>query len=359
MARQGLRLATLWDYRFGQEGRALPPLSVNLELTARCNLHCNMCWLWGTNGINPVQNGELDTAAVKKVIDEFSAFRPGVYLQGGEILTRPDIVEILEHLAARHVIFGFTTNGTLITPEIARAIVNSASAVSVSLDGPEARNDRVRGEGNFRRAVDGVRMLIAQRGRSPVPGVKLNVLFADLDIPEMEEMIHLGAELGVDVVKFGNLQFLSQPRADQHRQAMKELFDIDCRSVYGYVSTPQLDTAELWGKLSFLRGKRNGVRIETWAPKTEQEVRNWYCGVVTDSYHYCYFPWFSVMVMANGSVVPCGEYRHPEYSAGNVREQSFDAIWNGERMCRFRQTLKEIKFFPGCDRCCGLDSYAR
>jgi radical SAM protein with 4Fe4S-binding SPASM domain len=360
LAFQGLRLLTLGDYRFIRSGWAFAPLSINLELTARCNLKCRMCWLWGESGVGGAfVADELDTTIVKRTIDELSRMRPFIYLQGGEILIRKDVVEIMQHLAARRLVFGFTTNATLITEGLAREIVRRASAVSVSLDGPEARHDEIRGKGNFQRALQGIRLLLAARGASPLPAVKINTLFPGLSTDELAAMMRLGAELGVDVLKLGNLQFITRDRAESHKQVMNELFAIECRSVDGYVSDPRLDIADLWQKLLALRQKQHGPRLEAWSPRSQDTLKRWYCGTVQDSFRYCFFPWFSAMIRADGSVVPCGEYRHPEYSAGNVRDEPFAKIWNGPKMRRFRQVLRKTKFFPGCDRCCGLDSYAR
>ena len=354
---QSLRLATLLDFRFFRNGWAFAPFSVNLELTARCNLKCRMCWLWGENSVGSSFVGEeMDTATIKRTIDSLARYRPFIYLQGGEIMVRNDLVAIMRHLTQRHLVFGFTTNATLTTEELAREIVRHAAAVSVSLDGPEVKHEAIRGQGNFRRALQGIRHLVAARGSSAAPAIKLNTLSTGLSCAEMEEMVRLGSELGVDVVKFGNLQFLTRERGEEHKRVMKELFAIDCRSIDGYVSDPRLDVAELWEKLSFLRGKRG---VETLSTKSLDALKRWYHGTVTDNYHFCFFPWFSAMIRADGSVVPCGEYRQPEFSAGNVREQPFTEIWNGPKMRRFRQVLRREKFFPGCDRCCGLDSYAR
>jgi radical SAM protein with 4Fe4S-binding SPASM domain len=354
---QSLRLATLFDFHFFRNGWSFAPFSINLELTARCNLKCRMCWLWGENSVGATFVGEeLDTATIKRTIDDLVRYRPFVYLQGGEIMIRKDIVEIMSHLTRRHLVFGFTTNATLVTAELAREIVRHSAAVSISLDGPESKHDDIRGKGNFQRALQGIKYLLTARGNSAAPLIKMNTLSTGLTCPEMEKMIGLGRELGVDVVKFGNLQFLTRERAEEHKRVMKELFATDCRSIDGYVSDPQLDVTDLWEKLSFLRGKRG---VETWSTKSLEALKRWYHGRVTDSYHYCFFPWFSAMIRADGNVVPCGEYRQPEYSAGNVREEPFSKIWNGPRMREFRRVLRKERFFPGCDRCCGLDSYAR
>lgn len=357
LAGQGLRLLTLPDFHFLRSGWAFPPVSVNFELTVRCNLQCRMCWLWGEHRVGASFVGEeLDTATVLRTIDDLARYRPFIYLQGGEVLLRKDLPLIMQRLSARHLIFGFTTNGTLITNELAEAIVRYAGAVSISLDGPEMKHDSVRGTGSFQRTCEGIRRLVAVRGKARRPVIKLNALATSLAGDEMQEIVRLGTELKVDVVKFGDLQFLTPERAAQHKKVMKQAFDIDCRSIDGYVAMPELDIAQLWKNL---RAVGNCPGVETWRRKSFEALRRWYQGTVSDSYRYCFFPWFSAMIRADGSVVPCGEYRHPEYSLGNVRSEPFSRMWNGVRMRRFRQVLRENGFFPGCDRCCGLESFAR
>lgn len=52
---------------------------------------------------------------------------------------------------------------------------------------------------------------------------------------------------------------------------------------------------------------------------------------------YCEYPWTSLTVMADGSVVPCTQDYDVEMALGNVREQSLAAIWNGEPYRRLRE----------------------
>ncbi|MGE5505898.1 MAG: radical SAM/SPASM domain-containing protein [Actinomycetota bacterium] len=51
---------------------------------------------------------------------------------------------------------------------------------------------------------------------------------------------------------------------------------------------------------------------------------------------YCEYPWTSFTVMADGSVVPCTQDYDVEMVLGNVREQTLEEIWNGERYRTFR-----------------------
>ena len=68
------------------------PLSVQLDLTYRCNERCVHCYL------DHEDHGEMTTAEIKHLLDEMAA--AGVLfltLSGGEIFLRKDFFEILEY----------------------------------------------------------------------------------------------------------------------------------------------------------------------------------------------------------------------------------------------------------------------
>lgn len=52
---------------------------------------------------------------------------------------------------------------------------------------------------------------------------------------------------------------------------------------------------------------------------------------------YCEFPWYSLTVMADGSVVPCTQDYNAEMTFGNARESSLADIWNGPKYEQFRK----------------------
>lgn len=56
-------------------------------------------------------------------------------------------------------------------------------------------------------------------------------------------------------------------------------------------------------------------------------------------YHqqYCEYPWTSLTVMADGSVVPCTQDYDTELRLGNIHENSLEDIWNGEEYRRLRE----------------------
>jgi radical SAM protein with 4Fe4S-binding SPASM domain len=62
-------------------------------------------------------------------------------------------------------------------------------------------------------------------------------------------------------------------------------------------------------------------------------------------------PWSQADIDYNGNVHFCADY--PDYVIGNIREQRFWDIYNGERAQKFRKELRESPqgIFPGCLRC--------
>jgi len=51
---------------------------------------------------------------------------------------------------------------------------------------------------------------------------------------------------------------------------------------------------------------------------------------------YCEYPWTSMTVMADGSVVPCTQDYDCEMAQGNIHEQTLEEIWNGENYRNLR-----------------------
>ena len=128
------------------------------NLTRTCNLRCQHCY---TDSANQKYAGELSTEECKRVLDDLAAYRvPAVLFSGGEPLVRPDVFELAAHARQLGLHVVLSTNGTLITPEIARRLKGLKFAyVGISLDSafPEV-HDRFRGmEGAYEKTMRGFR----------------------------------------------------------------------------------------------------------------------------------------------------------------------------------------------------------
>lgn len=57
------------------------------------------------------------------------------------------------------------------------------------------------------------------------------------------------------------------------------------------------------------------------------------------TYHLCPYPWFSFMIASNGDVVACCRDLEHKTVLGNLFEQEFEEIWNGDKYRALRRDL--------------------
>ena len=132
------------------------PLDGNLDLTYRCNNTCRHCWLWLPPDA-PRGREELSFAELRRIVDE--ARRMGCQawtISGGEPLLRPDFAEIFDFITGKSVHYSLNTNGTLITPEIARLLTRRGNKM-VALYGAtaEVHDGVTRNPGSFEATMRG------------------------------------------------------------------------------------------------------------------------------------------------------------------------------------------------------------
>ncbi len=125
--------------------------------TQTCNLRCMHCY---AGSENKKYSGEMTTDEAKAMIDDLSAFgAPVLLFSGGEPCMRPDLLELMHYAKEHGMRVVISTNGTLITPELAAKFAEvGLSYVGVSLDGGRETHDKFRGmPGAFDRAMEGIR----------------------------------------------------------------------------------------------------------------------------------------------------------------------------------------------------------
>ena len=130
---------------------------VSWNCTRTCNLKCRHCY---ANSEGKRYAGELTTAEALAFIDALAAFRvPVILFTGGEPLMREDLFTLTAYAREKGIRATLSTNGTLITPEMARTIKDHGIGyVGISIDGDPAVNDALRGvEGAYARALEGIR----------------------------------------------------------------------------------------------------------------------------------------------------------------------------------------------------------
>ncbi|MDR2340605.1 MAG: radical SAM protein [Deltaproteobacteria bacterium] len=126
------------------------------NITRSCNLSCLHCYASATSDKAP---DELDHEEARDLVLSLTEYKvPVILFSGGEPLLRPDLFELIELAVSRGTRAVLSTNGLLITKDIATRLKGiGLSYVGISLDGLEHHHDRIRrNEGAFRQAVNAV-----------------------------------------------------------------------------------------------------------------------------------------------------------------------------------------------------------
>src|ERR1700688_4328426 len=133
------------------------PLSVQLDLTYRCNGRCAHCYL------DHIDHGEMTTGEIKELLGQMAD--AGVFyltISGGEILMRRDLFEILEYARARTFCIKLKTNGILIRAKEAQRIRSlgvESVQISIYSHRPEIHDAITKMPGSLRQSIDAMRLL--------------------------------------------------------------------------------------------------------------------------------------------------------------------------------------------------------
>jgi MoaA/NifB/PqqE/SkfB family radical SAM enzyme len=136
------------------------PLEGHIDLTYRCNNTCRHCWL-SIPANDPAREREISFDEIKNIVGQARAMGTRRWsISGGEPMLRPDFPEIFDLLTARAVSYTLNTNGTLITPELARLLTRKGTKM-IALYGatPETYERVTRHPGGFEMVMRGFRYL--------------------------------------------------------------------------------------------------------------------------------------------------------------------------------------------------------
>jgi radical SAM protein with 4Fe4S-binding SPASM domain len=187
------------------------PLDIYFDYTWRCNLKNKKC---GKDSFcyarNRLGNITMSPQIVQKVIRELYDWGVMmIHLAGGEPTIDEDgIANYLDTANKFGLYLSIATNGLLLTPTICEIILrNNLKSVSIGLDGAdEETHSKVRGKGLFEKTVQNIKNITEMRNSCKSnTAIALKPTFDfNKSRKELEDLILLGIDLGLDEVKFSN-----------------------------------------------------------------------------------------------------------------------------------------------------------
>ncbi len=274
-----------------------PPFRFWIEPTDACNLRCVMC----PREHDRTGGRFMDMELFRSLLRMISPFvRDAALHHRGEPLLHPEICGMLREASA--VCYTkLHTNGMLLDKNTAEALVASGlDSLTFSFDGisPEFY-ESVRRGGDYATVMKNIETFLDVR-RS---------------MSSRKPYVH------VEVIRMEDHPLFDMEKVKSFRRTLRRM------GVDGF----ELHRLHNWGGL-----------LESSSYDRRPPVGG----------GRCLFPWFSMVVLADGTVTACPQDYAPAYPVGDIGKQGIMEIWNGERMIALREALLSGRLdgFP-CEHC--------
>lgn len=302
--------------RFVEQGLR-SPVNLTWEVTLACNLRCRHCL---SSSAEPAVN-ELSTEEALALVEELSQQRVfQVNFGGGEPFMRPDFLQIIDACHERGIMTCISTNGTLFTPELVERLSQTQMmAIQVSLDGAQQSTcEAIRGKGTYASAIQALKLL----ARSPIP-TSINTVLTRANAEEIGDLQRLADELGVSL---RISRFRPSGRGAENWEELRP--------------TP----AQLL-RFSDWLGKNENIRTgDSFFSLTSQERQGLglnLCGACK----------LTCCVSPTGKVYPCAFLQTDRFEAGDLRQNSFQEIWDHSAIFSSFRSLR----IHSCEDCQRFD----
>ncbi len=282
------------------------PYRMDIALTYRCNNACSHCY-----NDRPRNYPELATEEWYKIIDHLWDLRiPHIVFTGGEPTLRDDLPDLIRRAEKNGQITGLNTNGRKLSDPsyVEQLLAAGLDHVQITLEShePEIHDRMVCNKGAWDQTVAGIRNVLKTRLY-----VMTNTTMLTHNRESIPETLRFLAELGVPTVGLNALIYSGQGKTVGTGLSEKDLKPL-------LTSAKEITSA-------------NGQKL-IWYTPTQYcnfdpvELGLGVKGCTAALYNMCLEP--------DGSVLPCQSYYH---SLGNIRDTSWDEIWNHELCVELRE----------------------
>lgn len=315
------------------EGKNIYPIELEIGLTNACNHRCIFCALDYTG----YQPNRINTEMLVSNLQELAlkGIKSIIYAGEGEPLLHKDAPDIINETKSLGIDVAMSTNGVLLTPEVSRDCLKSLTWIRFSTAAirEETYNKIQRGQaGDLSRVLTNMEEAVRvkrDQGLNTTLGVQMLLLNDNKD--EIVEMGKVLREIGVDYYTIK--PFSQHPQSRQILQVdYSEMMDLEKEAL-------NLQTDDF------------KVYFRTHAMEKLECKRG---------YKQCLALPFMVYIDAKGNLWPCIVFMgRDEYAYGNLNQNSFVEIWEGERRKKIIERFQQMDLEKECREICRLDEMNR
>lgn len=292
---------TKWTRKPTQWGT---PISISFEPTTSCNLRCPECPSGLRQFTRPTgmlsNNFFRDT--VEQLKDDLLYL---IFYFQGEPYLNPDFLDMVKHASDRGIYTATSTNAHYLKDENAKRTVESGlDRMIISIDGTTQETySNYRIGGNLDKVIEGTKNLIKWKKElgSKTPHVIFQFLVVKPNEHQIEDVKKLGEEVGVDEVRFKTAQ------------------------IYDYENDP------------------NQLIPDNPKYSRYQKTENGHTSIKNPLLNHCWKLWHSCVLTWDGLVVPCCFDKDATHQLGDLKQNSFEEIWQGAKYQTFRKSLLKAR----------------
>ncbi len=278
----------------------VPIESIAVNITRQCNLRCKYCYNHNGHNIQPGDtNSELTADEIigfLKQLKPFLSKNPSLNILGGEPLLDSDkLLEVSRYAGKQGFNTLVSTNGTSISNVFAKQARKIGLDVQISVDGHNADlNDPLRGQGVFKRAEDGVRILVENKVHTIV-----SMVCCEDNFPYLEDYYQWAKSMGVNEARFIPLKNMGSAGKEE----IKPVSTLEMIKKALQIFSKNSDLAALAGRDCF-------SIIANTCKSSNKRVS---CGTGLQT----------LLLDADGSIYPCLNTNMPEFKIADIRDESF------------------------------------
>ncbi len=306
---------TKYSYRMIKARLMGYPSFVMIEPTNACNLHCPLCTAppWMVERARKITSYEEG----KLYIDNVKSMTPNVlFYLAGEPLLNKDLFKIVRYAEDNGLKTMFSTNATLFNRQRVQELLDSGlSRLIISFDGATKESyEKYRVNAKFDNVVSNIKMLCSEKKNQGKlkPVIELQFIVTKYNENEIPMIKQLAAEMGVDKL---DIKALYLPEyiygKDYVTSLAREFLPDKIRVKYKYDEHGHPELIE--------------------RPTT--------CSV-----------WKTPVIQTDGRVSMCCYDFQGKNTYGNVKENSFKAIWNSKRYSEDRKKMA-VRGLSLCQDC--------
>jgi len=300
------------------------PIYVEVSPVGFCNHRCTFC----ARDFMGYQNRKIPFDILKTRLSEMAGLgvKSVMFAGEGEPTLYKELPEIIEHCHEVGIDTSLTTNIVPLTEDGMQCFVKYCKWIKVSINGGTAENYahiHRTGERDFHRAVENMRKCVEFRSKN---GYKCTIGAQLLLVPDNS---HTVVELAKTMRGTGVDYLVIKPYSHHAESRTAEYKNLDYRA--------SLDLKEQLDKYN-TDGFQVIFRVDAQSGDAPGNSKYKTCHSV---------PFFWAYIMSDGTVSGCSTFLTDDnFNLGNINENSFQQIWEGDRR---KKCVDYLKTFDTCN----------